>query len=127
MSARLKDRKQRITLARAQTKLFAAEAFLLSSLDAAHIYGASGLLEGSQQLEQVQDALANWLFAGSSEIQKNIIAALLGTGDGINKSVIPRNPRGIEDVILRTATFSALNRIHLSGSSVFLKHFHNFA
>ncbi len=80
--ARLKDRKQRITLASAQTKLFAAEAFLQSSLDAAHIYGASGLLEGSQQLERIQDALASRLFSGSSEIQKNIIAALLGTGDG---------------------------------------------
>lgn len=80
--ARLKDRKQRITLASAQTKLFAAEAFLQSSLDAAHIFGASGLVDGSQQLELIQDALASRLFSGSSEIQKNIIAALLGTGDG---------------------------------------------
>ncbi len=80
--ARLKDQKQRITLASAQTKLFAAEAFLQSSLDAAHIFGAYGLLEGGQQLERIQDALASRLFSGSSEIQKNIIAALLGTGDG---------------------------------------------
>ncbi|WP_404359363.1 acyl-CoA dehydrogenase family protein [Methylotuvimicrobium sp. KM1] len=80
--ARLKDQKQRITLASAQTKLFAAEAFLQSSLDAAHIFGAYGLLEGGQQLELIQDALASQLFSGSSEIQKNIIAALLGTGDG---------------------------------------------
>lgn len=80
--ARLKDQKQRITLASAQTKLFAAEAFLQSSLDAAHIFGAGGLLEGGQQIERIQDALASRLFSGSSEIQKNIIAALLGTGEG---------------------------------------------
>jgi len=30
----------------------------------------------------VNDALASRLFSGSSEIQKNIISALLGTGEG---------------------------------------------
>jgi alkylation response protein AidB-like acyl-CoA dehydrogenase len=80
--ARLKDNSRRITLASAQTKLFAAEAFLQSSLDAVHILGSSGLIEGSPLGGLVQDALASRLFSGSSEIQKNIIAALLGTGEG---------------------------------------------
>ncbi|MGZ8215175.1 MAG: acyl-CoA dehydrogenase family protein, partial [Methylosarcina sp.] len=80
--ARLKDNGQRITLASAQTKLFAAEAFLQSSLDAVHILGAGGLEEGNPMAELVNDALASRLFSGSSEIQKNIIAALLGTGEG---------------------------------------------
>ncbi len=80
--ARLKDHHQRITLASAQTKLFAAEAFLQSSLDAVHILGSSGLLENSPMSELVNDALASRLFSGSSEIQKNIIATLLGTGEG---------------------------------------------
>ncbi len=80
--ARLKDHNQRITLASAQTKLFAAEAFLQSSLDAVHILGGSGLLENSPMSKLVNDALASRLFSGSSEIQKNIIAALLGTGEG---------------------------------------------
>lgn len=80
--ARLKDGNRRITLASAQTKLFAAEAFLQSSLDAVHILGSSGLIEGSPMAGLVGDALASRLFSGSSEIQKNIIAALLGTGEG---------------------------------------------
>lgn len=80
--ARLKDSKQRIAIASAQTKLFASEAFLQSSLDAAHIFGASGLIEGNLIGQLVNDAMASRLFSGSSEIQKNIIAALLGTGDG---------------------------------------------
>ncbi len=80
--ARLKDNNKRITLASAQTKLFAAEAFLQSSLDAVHILGSSGLIEDNPVGNLVSDALASRLFSGSSEIQKNIIAALLGTGEG---------------------------------------------
>ncbi|MGR9105677.1 MAG: acyl-CoA dehydrogenase family protein [Gammaproteobacteria bacterium] len=80
--ARLRDNHRRITLASAQTKLFAAEAFLQSSLDAVQIFGAMGLEENNPLHELVGDALAGRLFSGSSEIQKNIIAGLLGTGDG---------------------------------------------
>ena len=80
--ARLKDNNKRITMASAQTKLFAAEAFLQSSLDAVHILGSSGLITDSPMARLVSDALSSRLFSGSSEIQKNIIAALLGTGEG---------------------------------------------
>ncbi|WP_026600759.1 acyl-CoA dehydrogenase family protein [Methylomonas sp. 11b] len=79
--ARLCDAGQRLTLASAQTKLYAAEAFLQSSLDAVQIMGAAGLESGSALAELVQDAMAGRLFSGSSEVQKNLIAALLGTGD----------------------------------------------
>jgi alkylation response protein AidB-like acyl-CoA dehydrogenase len=74
--ARLLDDGKRITLASAQTKLYASEAFLQSSLDAAHLLGAAGL-EGELP-GLVHDAMAGRLLSGSSEIQKNIIAALLG-------------------------------------------------
>ncbi|GAB4255980.1 MAG: acyl-CoA dehydrogenase family protein [Methylomicrobium sp.] len=80
--ARLKDAGKRITMVSAQTKWVAAEAFLQSSLDAVHILGASGLSDSGTMVSFVNDALAGRLFSGSSEIQKNIIAALLGTGDG---------------------------------------------
>lgn len=80
--ARLKDNNKRITMTSAQTKLFAAEAFLQSSLDAVHILGSSGLVTDSPIAGLVNDALSSRLFSGSSEIQKNIIAALLGTGEG---------------------------------------------
>lgn len=79
--ARLCDNGQRLTLASAQTKLYAAEAFLQSSLDAVQIFGASGLATNNKMAELVQDGLAGRLFSGSSEVQKNLIAALLGTGD----------------------------------------------
>jgi L-prolyl-PCP dehydrogenase len=85
--ARLKDHNKRITLASAQTKLFASEAFLESSLDAVQILGASGLEQNNQLSQLVLDAQASRLFSGSSEIQKNIIAALLGTGDGYKLSM----------------------------------------
>jgi len=78
--ARLCDTGQRITMASAQTKLYAAEAFLQSSLDAVQIMGAAGLEPGNAMAELVQDAMAGRLFSGSSEIQKNLIAGLLGTG-----------------------------------------------
>jgi len=80
--ARLKDSGKRISLASAQTKLIASEAFLQSSLDAAHILGANGLLAENKMSTLIQDAMASRLFSGSSEIQKNIIAALIGTGEG---------------------------------------------
>ncbi|MDD5462366.1 MAG: acyl-CoA dehydrogenase family protein [Methylococcales bacterium] len=80
--ARLKDNNKRITLASAQTKLFAGEAFLQSSLDAVQILGSSSLTIDNAMAGLVSDALGSRLFSGSSEIQKNIIAALLGTGEG---------------------------------------------
>ncbi len=76
--ARLLDARQRITLASAQAKLFASEAFLQSSLDAVHLLGAAGLTGELPGL--VDDAMAGRLLSGSSEIQKNIIAAMLGLG-----------------------------------------------
>ena len=79
--ARLCDTGQRLTLASAQTKLYAAEAFLQSSLDAVQIMGAAGLEQEGAMAGFVRDALAGRLFSGSSEVQKNLIAALLGTGD----------------------------------------------
>ncbi|MGR8930308.1 MAG: acyl-CoA dehydrogenase family protein [Gammaproteobacteria bacterium] len=79
--ARLADTGKRLTMVSAQTKLYAAEAFLQSSLDAVQILGASGLETGRQMSSLVQDAMAGRLFSGSSEVQKNLIAALLGTGD----------------------------------------------
>lgn len=76
--ARLLDDGKRITMASAQAKLYASEAFLQSSLDVVHILGAFGLEDELPGL--VHDAMAGRLFSGSSEIQKNIIAAMLGLG-----------------------------------------------
>lgn len=87
--ARLCNAGERLTLASAQTKLYAAEAFLQSSLDAVQIMGATSLETGSLMAELVQDALAGRLFSGSAEVQKNLIAALLGTGDAYKANPQP--------------------------------------
>ena len=83
--SKLCDEGKRLTLASAQTKLYAAEAFLQSSLDAVQILGAAGLEESTGLVGLVEDALAGRLFSGSSEVQKNLIATLLGTGDGFKR------------------------------------------
>ncbi len=80
--ARLADAGNRITVVSAQTKLVASEAFLQSTLDALHILGAKGLETSSGMSAWLNDAVSGRLFSGSSEIQKNLIAALLGTGEG---------------------------------------------
>ncbi len=75
--AELKDKNLRITVESAYTKLFSSEAFLQSSIEIAHIFGALGL-EVNQPFSQfVLDGLASTIFSGSSEIQKNIISSLL--------------------------------------------------
>lgn len=78
--AELKDAGRRITLASSQTKLVGSEAFLQSSLDAVHILGAAGLQSEQGLTDLVQDAMASRLFSGSSEVQHNLIAAMLGVG-----------------------------------------------
>jgi alkylation response protein AidB-like acyl-CoA dehydrogenase len=70
------DAKQRITTESAATKWYAGEAFLQSSVDTVHVLGAHGL-EG-ELATLVLDALASRLFSGTTEVQKNIIAAMLG-------------------------------------------------
>ncbi len=72
------DSGKRITVESAATKWYASEAFLQSCLDAVQIFGTRGL-EG-EHAALVQDAMAGRLFSGSTEMQKNIIAAMLGMG-----------------------------------------------
>lgn len=76
--AHLKDQKRRINLVSAQTKLVASEAFLQSCLDHVQILGAKGLETGCVSQQWVQDAMAGKILSGTSEVQKNIIAAFLG-------------------------------------------------
>ncbi len=76
--AELCDGNRRITVESAATKWYASEAFLNSCLDAVQIFGSFGL--AGQHAELVQDAMAGRLFSGSTEIQKNIMAGMLGLG-----------------------------------------------
>lgn len=75
--AELKDKNSRITIESAYTKLFASEAFLQSSIEIAHIFGAFGLQIDQPFSQFILDGLASTIFSGSSEVQKNIITSLL--------------------------------------------------
>lgn len=75
--AELKDNNLRISLESAYTKLFASEAFLLSSIEISHMFGAFGLETNKPFSQFVLDGLASTIFSGSSEIQKNIISSLI--------------------------------------------------
>ncbi|BCX80836.1 L-prolyl-PCP dehydrogenase [Methylomarinovum caldicuralii] len=91
--ARLADAGLRLTLASAQTKLVASRAFLESTLDAVHILGARGLEEAGGMSAWLNDAAAGRLFSGSDEVLKNLIAALLGTGEGYRPGIGGSNPQ----------------------------------
>ena len=76
--ATLKDQNKRISLQSSQTKVYASEAFLQSSLDAVHIMGALGLEPSTGMSDLITDAAASQLLSGTNEIQKNIISSLIG-------------------------------------------------
>jgi alkylation response protein AidB-like acyl-CoA dehydrogenase len=62
----------------AMTKLTISEAFLASSTDAMRIHGAHGYLSGSPIERNLRDSIGGVLFAGTSDIQRNLIARLSG-------------------------------------------------
>lgn len=59
-------------------KLHLGEAFVASGLDAIRIHGGSGYLTESEVERDLRDAVGGTLYAGTSDIQRNIIARLLG-------------------------------------------------
>jgi alkylation response protein AidB-like acyl-CoA dehydrogenase len=62
----------------AMVKLYLSESFLHSSLDSLQIQGGYGYLTESELERDVRDAVASRIYSGTSEIQRNIIAAQLG-------------------------------------------------
>ncbi len=55
-----------------------AESFVQSGLDALAIHGGSGYLAQSEIQRDLRDALGGAIYAGTSDIQRNTIAKLLG-------------------------------------------------
>jgi alkylation response protein AidB-like acyl-CoA dehydrogenase len=74
----LKDQGRRTTLESSITKLYLSEAFVASSLAAFETYGASGYLAGTAPEENLRDSLASRIYSGTSDIQRSVIAGLLG-------------------------------------------------
>jgi hypothetical protein len=59
-------------------KLYISESFLQSSLDAVQIHGGYGYMSELEIERDVRDAVAGRIYSGTSEIQRNIIAGLMG-------------------------------------------------
>lgn len=78
--AKMKDDGERIHLASSYVKLCASELYLKYTLELTQMFGAAGLEKCFGVSQAVLDALAGRLMSGSSEIQKDIISALIGSG-----------------------------------------------
>ena len=59
-------------------KLHLSEAFVASGLDAIRIHGGEGYLSDSGIERDLRDAVGGVIYAGTSDIQRNIVARLLG-------------------------------------------------
>ena len=62
----------------AAAKLFASEAWVASSLDAIQVHGAYGYMREGGVERDLRDAVASTIYSGTSEIQRVILARLLG-------------------------------------------------
>jgi alkylation response protein AidB-like acyl-CoA dehydrogenase len=62
----------------AAAKLFTSEAWVQSSLDAIQLHGAYGYMKDSGIERDLRDAVAGTIYSGTSEIQRVILARLLG-------------------------------------------------
>lgn len=59
-------------------KLHVTEAFVASSLDAIRVHGGQGYLTENEVERDLRDAVGGVIYAGTSDMQRNIVARLLG-------------------------------------------------
>jgi alkylation response protein AidB-like acyl-CoA dehydrogenase len=62
----------------AAAKLFTSEALVRSSQDAIQIHGAWGYVKDAGIERDLRDAVASTLYSGTSEIQRVVLARMLG-------------------------------------------------
>jgi alkylation response protein AidB-like acyl-CoA dehydrogenase len=84
-----KDRGQDAMLEAAIAKLFLSEAATASALDAIQVFGGYGYTTEYEIERDLRDAVGSRLYSGTVEIQRNIIARLIG----LPPSTIPPPPR----------------------------------
>ena len=77
-TAWLKQRGEAALLEAALLKLQLSEAFVASSLDAMRTHGGISYLQENGLDRDLRDAVGGVLYAGTSDIQRNIVAKLLG-------------------------------------------------
>jgi len=76
--AAMKDDGKSTTLESAMLKLLVSENFLKSSLDSMRIHGGRGYIADGGVEHDVRDSMGGVLYAGTSDIQRNVIAGMLG-------------------------------------------------
>jgi alkylation response protein AidB-like acyl-CoA dehydrogenase len=74
----LKKQDKPAMLEAALLKLHLSESFVESGLDAIRIHGGSGYLTEWEVERDLRDAVGGTLYAGTSDIQRNLVARLLG-------------------------------------------------
>ncbi|MEM9888637.1 MAG: acyl-CoA dehydrogenase family protein [Bacteroidota bacterium] len=74
----LKENKKPCTLEASMLKLLLSESFLASSMDAIRVHGGIGYMAETGVERNLRDAVGGVLYAGTSDIHRNIIAKLLG-------------------------------------------------
>jgi alkylation response protein AidB-like acyl-CoA dehydrogenase len=74
----MKDRGRSIFLEAAMAKLHISESWVASAQDAVQIHGGYGYMAEYEVERELRDAIASRLYSGTSEIQRLIIAPLLG-------------------------------------------------
>jgi alkylation response protein AidB-like acyl-CoA dehydrogenase len=74
----LKDQGKSAVAEAAMAKLYLSESFVKSSLDAIQVFGGYGYMTECELERDLRDAVGSQLYSGTSEIQRNIIASMLG-------------------------------------------------
>ena len=74
----IKDQGKSAMLESALLKLQLSESYVASSLDTIRNHGGYGYLSENEIERDLRDAIGGVIYAGTSDIQKNIIAKLLG-------------------------------------------------
>jgi len=74
----LKKQGKSAVMEAALAKLYISESFVQSSLDALRVHGGYGYMTEFEIERDLRDAIGGTLYSGTSDIQRNIIARLLG-------------------------------------------------
>ena len=74
----LEIEKKPLLMEAAMAKLYLSETFVESSLDAIRTYGARGYVTEFEVERDLRDGVGGLIYSGTSDIQRNIIARLLG-------------------------------------------------
>jgi alkylation response protein AidB-like acyl-CoA dehydrogenase len=85
-AAALHDRGASVTMAAALAKLQTSESAITSAVDAIRIHGAEGYTEAAGVEMDLRDAVGGLAYSGTSDIQRNIVARMLGVERPVRSS-----------------------------------------